>query len=151
MADLPGSVLFACTHNMVRSPMAEAMMKARFPGTVFVDSCGIHPGHLDSFTVRVMEEVGLDVSRHEPKDFNDLLDGSFDLVVCFSEESHAMAGEFVLGKSMELEYWPIYDAALTSENQQFRLDAYRMVRDAIAAELDARFGGPGPVPPGAPG
>ena len=141
MTDIPGSVLFACTHNMIRSPMAEAMMKARFPGTVFVDSCGVHPGSMDIFTVKAMEEVGLDVSRHEPKDFNDLVDGYFDLVVCFSEESHARARDFVSGKSMELEHWPIYDTGLTSENQQLRLDAYRTVRDTITGRLDERFGG----------
>ena len=141
MVDTPGSVLFACTHNMIRSPMAEAMMKARFPGKVFVDSCGIHPGSMDSFTVQVMAEMDIDVSRHEPKNFNDLQDGYFDLVVCFSEESHAIAKDFVKGKSMELEFWPIYDAGLTSENQQLRLDAYRMVRDAIADRLGERFGG----------
>ena len=141
MADIPDSVLFACDHNMIRSPMAEAMMKARFPSKVFADSCGIHPGSMDAFTVKVMEEIGLDVSRHEPKNFGDLQDGYFDLVVCFSEASHALAQEFVQGKSMELELWPIYDAALASENQQLRFDAYRTVRDAIALKLDERFGG----------
>ena len=141
MAGLPGSVLFACAHNSVRSAMAEAMMKARFPGAVFADSCGIHPGSMDSFTVKAMAEVGIDISSHEPKTFDDVKDGSFDLVVCFSEDSHALAKEFVRGRSMELEYWPIYDATLTSENQQLRLDAYRMVRDAISGKLDERFGG----------
>ena len=140
MVDIPGSVLFACDHNMIRSPMAEAMVKARFPNRVFVDSCGIHPGSPDSFTVKVMAEIDLDVSRHEPKDFNDLVDGYFDLVVCFSEDSHARAAEFVRGKSMELEHWPIYDAGLTSENRQVRIDAYRLVRDTIARRLDERFG-----------
>ena len=140
MAGHPGSVLFACTHNMVRSAMAEGMMKSRFPGTVFVDSCGIHPGSMDSFTVKAMAEIDMDISSHEPKTFDDIKDANFDLVICFSEDSHALAKEFVRGKSMELEYWPVYDAALTSENQQLRLDAYRMVRDEISRRLDDRFG-----------
>ena len=141
MADIPGKILFACTHNTIRSPMAEAMLKARFDGKVAVDSCGIHPGTMDSFTARVMAEIDMDISSHEPKTFEDIQTASFDLVVCFSEDSHALAQGLMGGGSTEVEYWPIYDAALTSESQQHRLDAYRLVRDAIAGKLDERFGG----------
>lgn len=138
-AALPGSVLFACTHNMIRSPMAEALMKARFPNQVFTDSCGIHAGSVDSFVITVMKELEIDVSHHQPKNFDDLQDEFFDLIVCFSEESHAAALDFTRDKATEVEHWPIYDVALTSENQQLRLNAYRMVRDTIASRLDAKF------------
>ena len=139
MKTLPGSLLFACTHNMVRSPMAEAMLQARFAKRIFLDSCGIHPGTMDGFTVKVMEEVGLDISSHAPKNFDDLQDDYFDMVVCFSEESFAIAREFARGKSTDVEYWPVYDVALTSENQQLRLNAYRYVRDVITRYLNDRF------------
>ncbi|MGC6485548.1 MAG: low molecular weight phosphatase family protein [Candidatus Puniceispirillales bacterium] len=134
------TILFACTHNMIRSPMAEALMKARFPNRVFVDSCGITEGSLDGFVVTVMDEIGIDLKAHQPKRFADLDDEYFDLIICFSEDSHKHATEFARGKSTEVEYWPVYDAALASENREERLKAYRAVRDEIAARLDARFG-----------
>ena len=51
---LPGAVLFACTANRVRSPMAEGLMRAFYGSQVFVDSCGVAPKEeLDPFTAAV--------------------------------------------------------------------------------------------------
>ena len=52
-----GAVLFACNLNAVRSAMAELMVKATFPGKIFVDSCGVRPGDPDGFAIAVMAEV----------------------------------------------------------------------------------------------
>ena len=43
--------------------MAEAMVKARFPGKIFTDSCGVAPGDPDGFAISVMSEIGLDMTR----------------------------------------------------------------------------------------
>jgi protein-tyrosine-phosphatase len=69
---LPGAVLFSCNLNRVRSPMAEGLMKLHFGGAVYVDSCGLHTGTRrdtippgpDPFAVAVMDELGVDLSRH---------------------------------------------------------------------------------------
>lgn len=135
----PATILFACTHNMIRSPMAEALMKDKFGNRIFIDSCGITEGSPDGFAVTVMDEIGIDLKAHQPKCFADLEDEYFDLIICFSEASRDHALEFALGKSTEVEYWPIYDAALVSENRVERLQAYRQVRDEIIAGLKARF------------
>jgi protein-tyrosine-phosphatase len=63
---IPASVLFACTENALRSPMAEAMMKHLHGHHVFVDSVGVRAGTLDGFAVEVMAEIGLDMTRHRP-------------------------------------------------------------------------------------
>lgn len=68
--ELPGAVLFACNHNRVRSPMAEALMKLMFGDRVFVDSCGLRlddDDDPDPFAVAVMDELGADLSRHRSK------------------------------------------------------------------------------------
>ena len=59
MGDLPGSVLFACTLNAVRSPMAEALLKQLHGKHVFVDSVGVRPDQVDPFAVETMAEMGL--------------------------------------------------------------------------------------------
>jgi len=140
VSSLPGTVLFACTHNMIRSPMAEGIMKEFFPKRIFVDSCGIHAGTSDGFVITVMQEMGIDMTRHAPKCFGDLDDEYFDQIICFSEDSFQMAQEFARGKSTEVEYWPVFDAGLTSDNREERLAAYRLVRDRIHALIRERFG-----------
>jgi protein-tyrosine-phosphatase len=71
------SVLFACTYNAIRSPMAEALMKHYHGHRIYVDSVGVREGDLDPFMVAVMDEIGIDMSRHRCKTFDDLEDTSF--------------------------------------------------------------------------
>ena len=87
MGDLPGAVLFACTNNIVRSPMAEAIAKHLYGHAVYVDSAGVRVGERDPFVLAVMEEIGLDLSRHWPKTLDDLEDSSYDVVVTLSPEA----------------------------------------------------------------
>ena len=136
---MPDTVLFACTHNMIRSPMAEGLMKSLFPKTVFADSCGISAGVPDGFVINVMDELGIDMSSHQPKSFADLEDEYFDVIICFSPESYEVAKELAEGKSTEVEYWPVFDAALASDSREERLSAYRQVRELISQKLDERF------------
>lgn len=128
---LPGAVLFACTHNMIRSPIAEGLMKSRFKSRVFVDSCGITAGTADGFVITVMAERGIDMQGHVPKSFDDLDDDFIDLIICFSEESYEIAKQRSRWAACRVEYWPVYDASLASGNRDARLDAYRRVRDTI--------------------
>ena len=136
---LPGTILFACTHNMIRSPIAEGLTKALFPHRVYVDSCGIYAGVPDGFVITVMDEVDIDMSNHTPKSFADLDDEYFDVIICFSQESYDLAQTLAEGKSTEVEYWPVFDAALGSDNREERLAAYRQVREIISGKLNDRF------------
>ena len=87
MADLPGSVLFCCTLNALRSPMAEGLFKLLYNRRIFVDSVGVRAGELDPFAVTVMDEIGIDISRHRSKSFDNLEDTSFDLIISLSPEA----------------------------------------------------------------
>ena len=78
MADLPGSVLFACTANSIRSPIAEAYLKYLHGSRIYVDSVGVRGIEVDGFAIAVMEEIGLDISRPRPKIFGELEDTNFD-------------------------------------------------------------------------
>src|SRR3546814_18566289 len=74
--DLPEAVLFACTQNSVRSPMAEALLKHVRGHRIYVDSVGVRGRELDPFVIEVMDEIGIDLSRHRPKSFDNLEDTS---------------------------------------------------------------------------
>lgn len=145
MGDLPGSVLFACSHNAIRSPMAEALLKFLHGQRIYVQSVGVRPTETDPFAIAALDEIGLDLSRHVPKSFDDLEDDYFDLVISLSPEAQHRAVELTRTSSCEIEFWPTFDATLVEGSREVRLDAYRTLRDHLLERLRQRFpplGGP---------
>lgn len=142
MADPPQSVLFACSMNAVRSPMAEAIMKHLFGRTVYVDSAGARRGEADPFMVAVLDEIGIDIADHRPKTFDDLEDFSYDLVVTLAPDAQHRALEVTRSIACEVEYWPTLDPTVVEGSRAIRLDAYRQVRDQIWKRITERFGDP---------
>ncbi len=136
----PGAVLFACSFNAVRSPMAAAIARHLFPGKIFVDSAGARRGELDPFAVTVMDEIGLDISRHRPQTFEDLEDSNFDLIVSLAPDAYHKALEYTRYNSVEAEYWPTADPTLATGSRERILDEYRAVRDQLMARIKARLG-----------
>ncbi|OYD80839.1 MULTISPECIES: low molecular weight phosphatase family protein [Azospirillum] len=134
------SVLFACTYNMIRSPMAAAIMR-HFHGTrVYVDSVGVREGdEVDPFAVAVMEELGIDLSRHRCRSFEDLEDTNFDLIVSLSPEAQHRAIEMTRTMACEVEFWNTFDPTLVDGNREAMLDAYRKVRDGLLGKIKERF------------
>jgi protein-tyrosine-phosphatase len=130
-----GSVLFACNINAVRSAMAEAIVKSRFPGKIFTDSCGVTPGQPDGFAISVMGEIDIDLSQHVPKGFDDLDCDFYDVIISFSPEAHARAQDLTRNVDCDALYWPVDNLAGLQGSREERLRAYRSVRDDIIAKL----------------
>jgi protein-tyrosine-phosphatase len=141
----PHSVLFACTLNAVRSPMAEAILKHLHGKQIYVDSAGLKPSELDGFAVAVMDEIGFDLKKHKPKTFDQLEDTSFDLIITLSPEAHHKALEWARHMATEVEYWPTFDATAIEGDRERKLDAYREVRDLLMKRIRERF--PAPLKP----
>jgi len=132
--------------------MAAGLMRRLYGMSVFVDSCGLHakarPYHAppdpddgpDPFVVAVMDELGVEVSGHKPKGFDDLEDTSFDVVISLTPPAHHRAGEMARRRAMDVEYWPTQDPTLVTGQRDQVLAAYREVRDTLEARLRARFG-----------
>lgn len=137
--ELPGAVLFACTMNAIRSPVAAALMRHLYGRFVFIDSVGVHAGDIDPFALEVMDEMGIAIEGHKPKRFDDLEDVSFDLIVTLSPEAHHKAMELTRTMAVEVEYWPTLDATAVEGSRGQRLDAYRAVRDELLAHIERRF------------
>jgi protein-tyrosine-phosphatase len=138
----PSSMLFACSQNSVRSPMAEALAKRLYGQSSYIDSVGVRADEVDAFAACVLDELGIDVHRHHAKTFGDVDPSSFELIVTLSPEAHHQALEFTRGTATEVEYWPIPDATAVEGSREARLAAYRQVRDLILARLKVRFGSP---------
>jgi len=142
MSTLPSSVLFACSQNSVRSPMAEAIAKRLYGHVAYIDSVGVRALEVDNFAAAVLDELGIDVHRHHAKTFDDVEPSSFDLIVTLSPEAHHRALDFTRNTATAVEYWPVPDATAIEGSSEARLEAYRRVRDMILQRIKARFGTP---------
>jgi protein-tyrosine-phosphatase len=140
MAANVGSVLFCCTLNAVRSPMAEGLAKRLMGTRVYVDSAGVKREPVDPFVIAALDEIGVDIHRHKAKTFDELVDSSFDMIVTLSPEAHHKALELTRIMACEVEYWPTFDPALIQEgSREARLDGYRQLRDQLKARILKRF------------
>lgn len=134
--DRPHSVLFACTNNVVRSPMAEALGKHYFGNEIYFASAGLKRGESDSFAIASLEELGIDMAKHRPHTFEDLEDSSFDLIVTLSPEAHHKALEFTRTLAIDVLYWPTLDPTVIEGSRERVLDAYRNVRDGLLERIE---------------
>ncbi len=144
MGDLPGAVLFACTMNAVRSPMAEGIMKYLFGHAVYIDSVGVRRGEIDPFAVAAMDELGIDLSRHYAKTFGDLEDESYDLVITLSPEAQHHAIEMTRTMACDVEFWNTFDPTIVEGSRETRMAAYCEVREGLMRRIKERFSAPPP-------
>jgi protein-tyrosine-phosphatase len=131
LASRPQSILFACTFNAIRSPMAEALGRALFGRNVYFESVGLRAGELDGFAIAVMAELGIDISKYKPRTFDDLEDMAFDTIISLSPEAHHRALEYTRTMAVEVVYWPTVDPTAVEGDRETRLAAYRAVRDRL--------------------
>jgi len=141
---LPRSVLFACTHNAIRSPMAAELMRLQFGSLVRVDSVGIRPAEeVSAMAAFIMDEAGGDIAARQPKGleaFGEYYeDGPFDLIVSLSPEAHHTMLDLIPDLGAEAEYWPTFDPSLAEGSREQVLMEYRQVRDGLSKRIAQRF------------
>ena len=143
---LPQSILFCCDHNAVRSPMAEGIMKKLYGTDTYVQSVGvINDLEIDGFSIAVCEEIGVELSRHRSRSFDEMERwgddlSSFDLIVALSPASQRRALELTRLFHLTVEYWPILDPTGIGETREMKLVSYRQTRDQIENKLREKWG-----------
>ena len=132
-------ILFACTQNAVRSVMAKGLFETKFysPSGRAV-SCGVIEGPLDGFVVAVLQENGIDVSRHEAQIFEALDPANFDLIVSFSREAEDKARRWA-NKGCETLFWDVPPPHIDERSRDTTLESYRQIRDQIDRLLTDYF------------
>ncbi|HEV7277023.1 MAG TPA: arsenate reductase ArsC [Devosiaceae bacterium] len=131
-------MLFVCSMNSVRSPIAAALARRLFPGRLIARSAGVRSGKADTFVHEVMEEIGIDMSVHTPHTMDELAATPFDLVVTLSSD----ARDAVDGGGLETggrEHWPTADPTLVEANREAILSAYRTLRDSLQLQVRERL------------
>lgn len=145
-SELPNSILFCCDHNSVRSPMAEGIMKKFYGKNTYVQSVGVmNDQEIDGFAIAVCAEIGVELSRHQSRSFDQMEQwgddlSSFDLILSLSPASQRRALELTRYFHLEVNYWPIMDPTGLGESRDSKLRSYRQSRDQIVAELTRQWG-----------
>jgi protein-tyrosine-phosphatase len=139
----PQAVLFACGYNVVRSPIAAALLRHVLGRSTYVESVGVRKGEPDPFAVAVLEEIGIDIGKKRPQTFEELeeYEGlNFDLIISLSPEAHHKALDLTRTIAADVEYWPTPDVTGTTGNREQVMDAYRDMRDRLLVRIRERFG-----------
>ena len=139
------SVLFMCSMNAIRSPMAEEIAKRVLPKSTYVQSAGARKGKPDPFLEIILEEAGMAGAEHQPRALDELEDDFFDLVITLSPEAHHCALELTRAHRVEVEYWPTPDPSTATGTREQILAAYREVFIRLRNKISERFAAQIPI------
>ena len=126
--------------------MAEGIMKKLYGTGTYVQSVGvINDLEIDGFSIAVCDEIGVELSRHRSRSFDEMERwgddlSSFDLIVALSPASQRRALELTRLFHLTVEYWPILDPTGIGETREMKLVSYRQTRDQILKKLREKWG-----------
>jgi len=121
-------------------------MKKFYGANTYVQSVGVMDDQeIDGFAIAVCAEIGVELSRHQSRSFDQMDQwgddlSSFDLILSLSPASQRRALELTRYFHLEVNYWPIMDPTGLGEGRDSQLRSYRQSRDQIIAELTQRWG-----------
>lgn len=130
-------VLFLCRHNAVRSQMAEALLRARFPERYEAMSAGIAPAGVHPFVVRVLGEAGISATHLRSKHVEELRELSFEVVATVCGVDEPTCPFFPGGQQLHHAF---ADPSASSGSEDARLGAFRRTRDEIDQWIRDQFG-----------
>ena len=134
---VPFWVLFLCTHNLARSQMAEALLRARGGDDFRAFSAGTYPSHVHPLAITVMAELGIDLSEragHVTKGIEALANiPSMNMVVTVCDQADELCPHFPRARSQV--HWGFPDPATALGTEHERMRALRHIRDLIAARI----------------
>lgn len=134
---MKAKVLFLCTHNSVRSQMAEGWLRHLYGDSYEAYSGGIEPGILEPLAVRIMKEVGIDISGQRSKNAVIFLNENFDYVVTVCDHAREVC-PFFPGGAIRL-HQSFEDPSRFEGTEEEKLAMFRQVRDEIGEWIRSTF------------
>lgn len=130
-------LLFLCVANSARSQLAEGLARDMAPSSVGVHSAGSNPSQLHPLAVRVLAEIGIDISHHRSKAITEVPTERIAKVItlCAEEVCPIFPGE------IEILHWPLVDPAGPTQSEREAIGRFRETRDAIQSRLQSFFSG----------
>lgn len=135
------TVLILCTGNSCRSHLAEGILRAAAGDLLTVASAGSKPaGYVHPLAIRVMREIGIDISAHTSKPMSDFLTVKIETVITVCGKADQACPRFP--GQVNRHHWPFDDPAHATGSEEEQLAVFRRVRDEIhrtfAAYADGR-------------
>lgn len=130
------AILFICVHNSARSQMAAALMNKTCGEMFEAESAGLEPGELNPLVVRVLAEIGIDISQNKTQRVHDVWKSGrmFQYVVTVCSEAEAEGCPIFPGQTTRL-HWPFPDPSKFSGSESDKLDQTRRVMDQIHGQI----------------
>ncbi len=132
------AILFVCSYNSVRSPMAAAILQKLNPRPIYVQSAGVAIRDVDGFAIAVLQEEGMDISNHKAQTLSELNDRSFDKVIALSPVAYTAVKEWAENYAMDLDYWDITKPEYFT-NREDTLEVFRKIRTQITEHIHEKF------------
>jgi arsenate reductase len=141
----PMRVIFVCTHNSARSQMAEGMLRA-WGGDRFVAySAGTEATRVRPEAIRAMNEIGIDISGQSSKTLEPFLSEDFSWLITVCDQAREACP--TLPGVAQQAHWSIDDPSAAEGDEETRVQAFRVARDALRNRVEAFLrsaGGDGP-------
>ena len=131
-------VLIVCTHNSSRSQMAEGLLRDRYGDRYEVHSAGTNPGCVNPFAAEVMDEIGIDISKHTSEHVDTYADTSIDIVVTVCDDA-AENCPYIPARRQNLHHGFDDPSAVEGTDEEKRA-AFRRVRNELDDWIDVTFG-----------
>lgn len=132
------AILFICVHNSARSQMAAALTNKMCSDFFEAESAGLEPGQLNSVVVKVLMEIGIDISKNKTQRVFDVWKSGkmFQYVVTVCSEAEAEGCPIFAGVTTRL-HWPFPDPSKFTGTETEKIEQTRRVMDQIHAKIDS--------------
>ncbi len=137
---MKNKVLFICTHNSARSQLAEGFLRTLYGDQYEVFSAGTHPWKVHPLTIKAMQEIGIDVSKHTSKSLEKFLNQEIDFIITVCDQAKESCPVFPGGKHHF--HKSFRDPGLSGDAENEMLQHFREVRDEIKHWIEKTFGNP---------
>jgi len=126
-------VLILCTGNSARSQMAEGILRHEAGDRFEVSSAGTNPSMVNPLAIKVMKEIGIDISDHYSKSVEEFTDQEFQYVITVCDKANENC-PFFPGQVRRV-HWSFEDPAAAEGDEETRSEVFRQVRDQIQRRL----------------
>jgi len=134
---VPQTILFLCTGNSCRSQMAEAFARQLANGKYIIFSAGTKPKGVHPLAIRVMQEIGIDISTQSSKGLEQVPLNEISQVITLCGDADERCP--TLGIQVKRAHWPLPDPAAAQGSEDEILSLFRHVRDEIRGRVQAWF------------
>lgn len=130
-------ILVLCTGNSCRSQMAEGLLREFYGDKYEVFSAGVNPTAVNPNAIKVMGEIGIDISKHTSKSVNEFINQNFDIIITVCDNAKESCPIFA--GNAERIHWSFFDPAEAKGNDEEILKSFREVRDQIKNKIKNYF------------